>query len=133
MPTDDHGRFECAGIIEGIPEWVPGYVEVGEPVLQADGPPGAVRSIGKINANAERLTAPGVEDDMSMVERKLEAWTPNDELGEAVRQAAKKIASRQAGAVDDAIAALVTAGVPLRDIEVRIHMISGLMEVGVRR
>lgn len=51
--------------------------------------------------------------------------TPNDQLGEAIRRASAKIAERNLGAIDDAIAALVTAGVPLKNIQIDIYPCAG--------
>lgn len=44
--------------------------------------------------------------------------TPRDAFGEAIRAAADKLRNRELGCIDDAIAALITAGAKLDEIEV---------------
>lgn len=80
--------------------------------------------MGSIEEPFERADV-GADMRFELEKYKNATFTPNDQLGEAVRRAATKLAGRELGAVDDAIAALVAAGVPLKNIEIDIYPCAG--------
>lgn len=55
------------------------------------------------------------------------------DMQEAMQEAARRLSEREAGAVDEAITALITAGVPLADVEMLVASGGGATVVRQRR